>query len=653
MPSYGSQLLANRGRVQFQQPDLTPIYSGYDARSARHDASQAGYASHVKSIMDAPTLDPTEKQRRLDTLRNDFFSMNEKYQGNLSDARDDIVDLIVQNRKDPYWQADKARAEGYQRATQAGQKLALQGQTPLYQTTSGEYVSDLDQRFGSLTDEFGNYKPMTDYDVLATQQLNYEKPLRQAFGSIKANMSSHMGRPVTDGEIAQMMGAYIKTGTTRTNNPNIDRAMQGVVENYMTTPEWKQLQGRYGEGAYEMLQGMAGNVADQYRFTEQKESAKFAPKGKTSKKKGVTNALWDRERKPVIPVEGRMLRSKFQDEKGNSVSFEKKYPSLNNLMKDDVVSESEFRNQIISAYGAPSEGLETKQAVIQRMSNKIAQVPGTSDEEKANAVAEVMQFVEEDYNKVGNLDKEIKDYNKTVSLFKKLHPELNNMTDQQVFDIVNANIDTGDADIVHTFPNSAVTTLGGEGLFTGKEDDPSAWRDRQVYYKEKGSNNWELVTKESGIGIDRSELHNDVRRENEETRLTFDSDKGSGYYASGENYEVFIPTTSNMNKYLKPLQQLESNERALRSTTERDLFKVQSGIQGNTAMIRTVDGPVVIDFGNAPQYKIKETLQKYYDSGGTSNDVLEDFQQRAYTVDQYNAMLKKYLVPVEEVGHSQ
>lgn len=269
MPTYGSQLLAQRNPVNYMEPDLRGVYAGYDARSKRHDDTIQEYSKYVDNVVKDQTLDPVEKQRRLDELKSNVYGMYSKYNGNISDARDEVIDTIIENRKDPYWAADKARTAGYNNMQTVSSQLAAQGLSPLFQDSQGNYINDINSIYGSLTDEYGRYKPLTSYDVKATKQLDYEVPFHDMFKTIKANVSSlDPTAKLSEGTMADLIKGYFTTGKFTSTNQNINRVLKDSVDRYMMTPEWAQLKGRYGQDAYKIASDLASSVSNQYRYSQ-------------------------------------------------------------------------------------------------------------------------------------------------------------------------------------------------------------------------------------------------------------------------------------------------------------------------------------------------------------------------------------------------
>jgi len=702
MPTYGPQLLAFRD-FKTDPTNLDRIFQGYDARSQRHESAIASYNKYVSNIMDSPTLDPVEKQRRLDSLRDDFFSMNERYQGNLSDARDDIMDLIVQNRKDPYWQADKARTEGYQRAMEAGQKMALQGQSPLYQTATGEYITDLDQRFGSLTDEFGNYRPLTDYDIMATKQLNYEAPLREAFGSIKANMSSVLGRPVTEGEVAQMMGNYIQYGTTRSNNANIDIAMQGVIENYMTTPEWKQLQGRYGEGAYEMLQGMAGNVADQYRFSEQNVKPMFAPKETQGSKNNFMGYL-DTTNYPSTETGAKKLGipDNFIDKSGKLVEFDTKYPNLSKAIDDNTLSSFSLKSgasmgpveafvgsNLDAIWNNPFNILRTTMELVtgDNLKSELGKMD-TSDyrsfadniinsgmktkpedmstddwaEYKAKVKSELTTAMEDSNFNLAKFRKESNKAAESLDVYKLIDDSFADMDARTLVDNVNPLIQTGTRPIELSPMYSDVVFKNSENLLNDKEGRnlSNVGSEGTVYTRDANSGEWKVVE-----GDDYTDVGKEFYKPDPQFKIRYDANKGFGLFTTNGKDDLFIPMSANISRGLDNIGKFELASQEIRQpitktvdpngNTSWNLFKITSGLKGPVAHLRTKQGPVVMEHPNMTAQQLNNRISNMYSRGNTSNQIINELtQEGAVLADPsiyYNALVNsKGSMPIEKRG---
>jgi hypothetical protein len=274
MPTYGPQMAAFRDWQPSSNKDFfEKMAEGTDTYAKQHQAAQSNYDNYVKGIMANDTLDPVEKQRRLDGLRDKIHGTYSKYDGNIAEASDDIMNTIVENRKDPYWTADTNRTKAYRDLMAENQKLASQGLTPLYQDARGNYINDINSVYGSLTDEYGNYKPMSAYNVMATKQMDYEKPFHEMFSTIKASMSSLApgAKIPTDGEMAQLIKGYFTTGQIASPNGTINKVLKDALDRYQLTPEYNQMKGRWGDSAArEQVSQLADAVANQYRYSQTK-----------------------------------------------------------------------------------------------------------------------------------------------------------------------------------------------------------------------------------------------------------------------------------------------------------------------------------------------------------------------------------------------
>lgn len=645
MPTYAPQLQAFRNRVNYLEPNLDPIYKGLDIRQQRHDNLQSNYANYVDSVVKDETLDPVEKQKRLDGLKDTVYNMYNKYNGNLSDARDEVMNLIVENRKDPYWSLDRQRTAGYNDMKKQSASLAAQGLTPLYQDATGRYLQDPMERFKSLTDASGNYVNPAQFNVMPTKQLDYEAYFDNVLKTIKANVSDlGLGHKMSDNEMADLVKGYLTTGKIASTDANINRSLPGILENFKMSPEWKQMEGVYGsEQAGILANNMMKNAANRYRYTQQdvnyspiQYSADEIKNKKTTDSGPMIDMLYKGKYKPVseqftnlTDKQGKVLDpNKY---KNITKSIENGIISPNVMLAGDItgktadiVDYAKYIPFIGGAAGVLSKGLSSLSEKL--VESSMTKPQNMSDEEfkklKTSSINELKNLWEEqgfDTKEAISKIQSIEGINNNIG---KISKNARNLPIEGKLDFSTKIYSNYKQEPYYTPSDNSQVVRGFEDFLTsGLGTDLSNYTIKKV--NEDGTTG-EVLTDYADIA--------ETYKRGKGTPLQFtNKDNEFGIITTNENGEdpIFIPLNNNVQVQAKAMIDYGKLYDNLKINPEKSKFQPyvsskNEDLDKYTTVLPTENG----DYTVISNDDVNKEIEKYYQQGYDNSDIVNIFANK-------------------------
>lgn len=132
-------------RLQPRSLELADTILG--RRQQRYDNSVAAREASLQEALTRGFVDQNARDEYISRTRNNFTNIANKYKGDLSAGRDDMMRAVTEARTDPYIQANKAQLEAYQLENQLTAKIGPEyaymkssvGDAPLYDQETGKY----------------------------------------------------------------------------------------------------------------------------------------------------------------------------------------------------------------------------------------------------------------------------------------------------------------------------------------------------------------------------------------------------------------------------------------------------------------------------------------------------------------------------------
>ena len=259
MPTYGSDILAPR--LDFLDEDISLFTKNLENVDRVHNATMRAYADTTADILKDNTLHPDERTQRLKRLEDKVFKDINSFQGNTAQASDTILNSLLNERKDPFYDIDRQYTDVYKTAQANRARLEVEGKSAFMRDASGKEINALPTMF----DEDGNLKSRQDFQFDYEGILDYRGAAEKMFDNIEANIRQSYPQLVGNKDLNKIIGQFVRTGSVESPNKNIERVLKKAYADYQQTPEYDQMKRRGIEGAHrEILQ----RAAEERKYTK-------------------------------------------------------------------------------------------------------------------------------------------------------------------------------------------------------------------------------------------------------------------------------------------------------------------------------------------------------------------------------------------------
>lgn len=259
MPTYGSDILAPR--LDFLNEDISLFTKNLENADRVHNATMKAYADTTADILKDNTLHPDERTQRLKRLEDKVFKDINSFQGNTAQASETILNSLLNERKDPFYDIDRQYTDVYKTAQANRARLEAEGKSAFMRDASGKEINALPTMF----DENGNLKSRQDFQFDYEGILDYRGAAEKMFDNIEANIRQNYPQLVGNKDLNKIIGQFVRTGSVESPNKNIERVLKKAYADYQQTPEYDQMKRRGIEGAHrEILQ----RAAEERKYTK-------------------------------------------------------------------------------------------------------------------------------------------------------------------------------------------------------------------------------------------------------------------------------------------------------------------------------------------------------------------------------------------------
>ena len=261
MPNFGAQL--EDARLNFYNPDRELISKNIKDTEAVHNNAMKAYSDMNAAILKDDTLHPDERAKRLKRLEDKVFKDINSFSGNTAQASDTILNSIINERKDPFYNLDKQYTNVYNAAQANRAKLEAEGKSVFMRDAYGNEIDALP----TLFDKDGNMRSQQDFQFDYEGILDYSKAAENFFDNVASDIYASNPKLVRNSdEIRRLIGDFIRTGSVETTDQNVKNILERSLKAYQQTPEYNQMRRRGIEGsAYSILE----RAAEERKYTKE------------------------------------------------------------------------------------------------------------------------------------------------------------------------------------------------------------------------------------------------------------------------------------------------------------------------------------------------------------------------------------------------
>jgi len=261
MPNFGAQL--EDARLNFYNPDRELISKNIKDTEAVHNNAMKAYSDMNAAILKDDTLHPDERTKRLKRLEDKVFKDINSFSGNTAQASDTILNSIINESKDPFYNLDKQYTNVYNAAQANRAKLEAEGKSAFMRDAYGNEIDALP----TLFDKDGNMRSQQDFQFDYEGILDYSAKAETLFNDIKADIYAVAPQLVRNpDEVSRLIGDFIRTGSVETTDQNVKNVLNKALKDYQQSSEYDQLRRRGMEGsAMDILK----RAAEEVKYTKE------------------------------------------------------------------------------------------------------------------------------------------------------------------------------------------------------------------------------------------------------------------------------------------------------------------------------------------------------------------------------------------------
>ena len=250
MPTFGPQL--NTARLGFADT------SGYDALLAQnlkdtqavHNSTMNAYSKANAEILADDTLHPDERTKRLKRLEDKVYKDINSFSGNVSQASDTILNSIINEKKDPFYNLDKQYTNVYNAAQANRAKLEAEGKSAFMRDAYGNEIDTLP----TLFDKDGKMRSQQDFQFDYEGILDYSKEAETFVNDVVADIYRTSPELVRGkGDVHKLIGDFLRTGNIETTDQNLINVLNTARDAFKQTASYDQMKRRGIEGSADAI----------------------------------------------------------------------------------------------------------------------------------------------------------------------------------------------------------------------------------------------------------------------------------------------------------------------------------------------------------------------------------------------------------------
>ena len=243
MPKFGTDYY--QPRMDFFNPNIELISKNIKDTEAVHNNTMKDYADMNASILADDTLHPDERTKRLKRLEDKVFKDINSFSGNTAQASDTILNSIINERKDPFYNLDKQYTNVYNAAQANRAKLEAEGKSAFMRDAYGNEIDALP----TLFDKDGNMRSQQDFQFDYEGILDYSKEAEEFVDDVVADIYRTAPTLVRGKDVYKLVGDFLRTGNVETTDQNLVNILNKSRKAFQQTASYDQMKRRGIEGS--------------------------------------------------------------------------------------------------------------------------------------------------------------------------------------------------------------------------------------------------------------------------------------------------------------------------------------------------------------------------------------------------------------------
>lgn len=261
MPKFGTDYY--QPRMDFFNPNIELISKNIKDTEAVHNNAMKAYSDMNAAILKDDTLHPDERTKRLKRLEDKVFKDINSFSGNTAQASDTILNSIINERKDPFYNLDKQYTNVYNAAQANRAKLEAEGKSAFMRDAYGNEIDALP----TLFDKDGNMRSQQDFQFDYEGILDYNAAAEKLVNDIESDLYASNPKLVRNSpEVRKLIGDFIRTGSVETTDQNVKNVFNKSLKAYQQTPEYDQMRRRGIEGS---ALSILDRAAEERKYTKE------------------------------------------------------------------------------------------------------------------------------------------------------------------------------------------------------------------------------------------------------------------------------------------------------------------------------------------------------------------------------------------------
>ena len=243
MPKFGTDYY--QPRMDFFNPNIELISKNIKDTEAVHNNTMKAYSDMNAAILADDTLHPDERTKRLKRLEDKVFKDINSFSGNTAQASDTILNSIINERKDPFYNLDKQYTNVYNAAQANRAKLEAEGKSAFMRDAYGNEIDALP----TLFDKDGNMRSQQDFQFDYEGILDYSKEAEEFVDDVVADIYRTAPTLVRGKDVYKLVGDFLRTGNVETTDQNLVNILNKSRKAFQQTASYDQMKRRGIEGS--------------------------------------------------------------------------------------------------------------------------------------------------------------------------------------------------------------------------------------------------------------------------------------------------------------------------------------------------------------------------------------------------------------------
>ena len=243
MPKFGTDYY--QPRMDFFNPNIELISKNIKDTEAVHNNAMKAYSDMNAAILKDDTLHPDERTKRLKRLEDKVFKDINSFSGNTAQASDTILNSIINERKDPFYNLDKQYTNVYNAAQANRAKLEAEGKSAFMRDAYGNEIDALP----TLFDKDGNMRSQQDFQFDYEGILDYSKEAEEFVDDVVADIYKTDPTLVRGKDVYKLVGDFLRTGNVETTDQNLVNILNKSRKAFQQTASYDQMKRRGIEGS--------------------------------------------------------------------------------------------------------------------------------------------------------------------------------------------------------------------------------------------------------------------------------------------------------------------------------------------------------------------------------------------------------------------